>query len=421
MMQRMDGTFAPGSESESAPWLQNQAWADGVVRDQSVENLLSFWIFSVVWTIASVPLVIPFVKDAINGPNKWPLLALAFPAIGFALLAHTLRRTLRILKFGDSVFHLHTLPAQPGGDLAGVIHVTRPVESTAPMQLRLMCVNRVVNRGGRRTQIVDHILWKQEQTVDDLLQSANGTRIPVLFHIPADAKPSSDSNFGDRILWQLEVSCKTAGVNYLARFEVPVFVVTSQEQIAAPPPKADEGTPDWNSNYSERGITHQPVAGGGWRIHFDPGRNKASAKATTAIGLVITAVAIGMALLPVDSLTRIVTVSIAAVMLFIGGVFDYIAIYLWFFSTDIMVRPGSLILETGTSLFRRRRTFNAEDISDLSFKKDGESSSNGSEPRISFGIQMKTRDGKMIWIASNIFQGNYAEWLAEQIKKTVGC
>jgi hypothetical protein len=417
----MDGTSAPGSESAAAPWMRNQAWADGAIRDQSVENLLSLWIFSVVWTIASVPLVIPFAKQAINGQNKWPLLALAFPAVGLALLAYSLRRTLRIIKFGDSVFHIHTLPAQTGGDLAGLIHVTRHVESTSSMQLRLMCINRVVKRGGRRAQIIEHILWNQLQTVDDLPRQLDGTDIPVLFHIPPDAKPCSDSNFNDIILWRLEVGCKTHGVNYSTRFEVPVFVVDPSEQIAAPPPKAGAQTPNWHGHFSERGITCQPVAGGGWRVHFAAGRNKSSAKATTTIGLVITFLAIGMALLPVDSLTRIVTLSIAAVLLFIGGVFDYIAIYLWFVSTDIMVRPGSLVLETGTAIFRRRRTFSAGDISDLSYKKDGETSSNGSEPKISFGIQMKTRDGKTIWIGSNIFQGNYAAWLADQIKNTVGC
>jgi len=425
MMNGMNGPSPPAGNSVTAPWMQNESWASGDIPDQAVENLLVLWIFAIVWNAASIPAVIPYVKEAIKAHDASPLLALAFPVAGLGLLAWAAYRTMRVRKFGASVFHLRTLPAKPGGDLAGTIHVAQPLASASSMRLRLMCVHRLRGQGSR-SGIREHVIWQEAQTLDQLPRCSDGTDIPVSFRIPPDARPSSSViSIGDQILWRLEAGCKAFGVSYRSRFEVPVFIVTGAETAAAPAgdlPIAQSHlqSPNWRGNFTERGIVREPMAGGGCRIHFAAARNKTSAMVTTVVGLLFTGIAVCITLIPGIPLMRVMTLAFAAVPLLIGGLFDYIAIFLWFVSRDITVQHDTLVIESGTPLFRRRQTFRARDVSDVFFKVDGGSSVNGSAEKKSFGIMLKTRDGKSIWVANNISQGNYAAWLADQIKITLG-
>jgi hypothetical protein len=402
--------------------MQNDKWASGDIADQAVENLLVLWIVTVVWNAVSIPAVIPYVRDAINSNNKLQLLTLAVPAVGVGLLVWALRRTLRITKYGASVFHLQTLPATPGGELAGTIHVARHLEAGSGMELRLMCINRIETGYGKHHNVVEHTLWSEAQKLERLPACDEGSDIPVLFHIPSDARPCDDADFQNRILWRLEARCAAAGISYLSRFEVPVFVVahsnveTAGKPLASPEHRQTTGV---LGRFSEAGIVCRPI-GGGLQIHFGLARNKSSARVTSgvALGFIIAAIALG--LFPVPDLMRVVPLVFACVFLLIGGLFGYIAFFLWFVSVDVTARRGSLDLVTGIPIYRRRRTFNAREITDIICKVDGGSSIGDGARKVSYGIQMKMRDGGTNWIGNNMVQGEFAGYMADEIRTIVG-
>ena len=102
---------------------------------------------------------------------------------------------------------------------------------------------------------------------------------------------------------------------------------------------------------------------------------------------------------------------------------DYIAIFLWLVSQDVKVRRGSLVLERRALFFHWGRTFDVSEIADITCRKDGESSSSSSGEATSatfYGIQLKARDGKCTWLASNISQADYATWLTDEINEALG-
>jgi len=409
------------------PWLQNEGWATGNIGDTSVENLLILWVITVVWNVASIIGVIPFVKAAIHQHQAMPLLALAFPVAGLGFLAWALRRTTRIVKFGDSIFHPLNLPAVPGGNLAGTIHVARAVRCTGKMELRLVCVE-VVQNGKNRSE---HILWQQPQTLDDLPACGDGTDIPVLLHVPADARPSSAFNKLDEgIHWRLEARCKTAGVSYFCRFEVPVFIATPAE-IAAAASAAQPvaihrpvGASDLRRKLSEHGIICQPLAGQGLRIHFAAARSKSGAFIATIIGLAFTCIAVGIAFSSSDPLFRILTWSFAAIPLLMGLVFDFAAIYCWLATSQITARHGWLTVENRLLFFHWQKSFTAQGISDITGAEAGTwtvtSNSGQTTTHATYGISLKTRDGKSIMLAGDIVHQDYAAWLADEINAALG-
>jgi len=414
-------------EPVQAPWLRNEKWSSGVVRDGSTENLIPLWVFTLAWNILTALALIPHTIEFIHGHDKSRFIALVFPAIGLTLLIWAGRRTRRIRKFGASILNLQTLPATPGGELAGTIHVTQSFQAKSAIQLQLVCIMRYMMGIGRNSRVVDRIVWSETQTIDRLPTSQDGMDIPVLFHIPADAHPSSDLALGDGVRWKLEARCKTGGVSYYSRFEVPVFVADPAEIAAARGLVASGDSTeasDPRSALRERGITYQRFANGRLRIYFAAARNKSSVIVTVFIGLILAAIAIALAAWPDFHMSRDVALSIASIVLFAGVVFGFIAIFNLFVTEEIIVRYGSLTVERLAPMYHQERTFKLGDIADVFHKGEGIALFSYSLPPErkmgSYSLMLKMRDGELIRLATDINQRDYAAWLAEEIRDTLG-
>jgi hypothetical protein len=66
------------------------------------------------------------------------------------------------------------------------------------------------------------------------LGSGAGVLIPIAFAIPREAPETTLGNSRDRILWRLEVTSAVAGVDFSARFEVPVFYTPESDTPLTP-------------------------------------------------------------------------------------------------------------------------------------------------------------------------------------------
>jgi hypothetical protein len=340
------------------------------------------------------------------------LFFLAFPAAGVALLALAMLRTLRARKFGASALRLRFYPARPGGDLAGMIHVARPITQKGPMELRLLCVNHITNFFSDRTSTYERVVWHEAQSLDSLPPSGNGTNIPVMFRLPPDAKPSDNSDMLSIILWRLEARCSAAGVNYFARFEIPVSIKTDiQPQPAAPPPA--------RMKLTEPGIICQPLAAGGLQIQIAASHHRSKAVIPAIFGILLTGGAIGLALWPLPALMRIIIMPVAAFILFIGGVFDYIAAYKWLVNTQITARRGLLTVQRSVAMFHHETTYRAADLTELAAGIEGKLMVNN-QTTYYYGFFIIQRGGKKTWLAGGMFHKDYADWLAQELQSTLG-
>lgn len=389
------------------------------IPDRAVENLLVLWIFAAVWMAASVFIVTPMVRDALQQHHPAQLSALVFPAIGLVLLVWALRRTLRLRKFGRSVLRL-TGPAMPGGDLAATIVVDHPPDGGRPMRLRLRCIQRW-RPNARRTRSSEKVLWQQSQKASQEPGEPNRPGIAVRFHLPADARATTSFDGSGEILWQLDARGPFGLVPYSACFEIPVGSVAVQAvelEPDSPEPAPDRTAPVSRPQRPEPGVTCEPLGDGGLRIRLAAARRKPVVP--TVAGLILTGIAAGLFLAPAPGVMRIATIAFGSVFLLPGAVFDYIAIYLWFVRQELTVRRGSLEVERRVGGFRTRQTFELGDIAEITCKIDGTSSSGGSGVTTFHGIQLQTRDGRSVWLASELSRADYAGWLAEEIKGALG-
>jgi hypothetical protein len=391
--------------------MNGDAETTEAIGDQAPQNLLSRWIFAVAWNIASFVLVVPLIRAAIHKHNNAGLFYAIVPVVGIGLLLGAIRRTVRARKFGQSSLRLKTSPVKPGGDLSGVIHVSRAIARRGPVTLRLVCVRRERAPKGNSSE---HVIWEKRQSLEEIAGSADGVEIPVGFLLPPDAAPSTLWGLGDQILWRLEARCKTTGVSYFSRFEIPVSADSVQQPVAAPVQQVAT-----RGKWTEAGIHCQPTAGRGLNIQAAAGRNKGQAMILAIIGLVFTGIAVTLAILNVPTPMRVVALSMAAVCVFFGGLILLAAVCMWMVRTEVTARHESITVARSVPLFRRQRTVAAADISELKCKSDGSMRLN-QKVTIYYGVLMTTRNGRETWLVNGLHEKDYAEWIADGIRTAVG-
>ncbi|HEX3358975.1 MAG TPA: hypothetical protein VHS31_18495 [Tepidisphaeraceae bacterium] len=133
---------------------------------------------------------------------------------------------LQRIRFGSSRLELSTFPGAVGGKLAGTIVTSKPVQFTSELHLTLTCRKLAGYRGN-----ANETLWRDELILTSQVPTDGQTsRIPIYFEIPSHCLPTQRGKA--LIRWRLKVRSAMPGVDYYARFIVPVFKVDQETEVA---------------------------------------------------------------------------------------------------------------------------------------------------------------------------------------------
>jgi len=227
------------------PWFWRHDWADRAVVDDSDIKPFFLWLFGILWILMSLPALYAFHKQAETDRVVLIFLAI-FPIVGVCVLIIAGYQSLRRHKYGVSLCRLQRLPIALGSTFRGEVQARLRELPESGFQVRLACIRRVVRSSGKSRSVRETVLWQDEQTVGSgaAMPSAEGMRVAVHFAIPSDAEPTDDSNPRDSVLWRLEVRANVPGIDYLARFTLPVYrTADAPESDAFPAPAMPSWTP----------------------------------------------------------------------------------------------------------------------------------------------------------------------------------
>ncbi len=208
------------------PWMWKTDWASGQIPDQGGSEAALLWIVALMFICLTAPCAVACLQDWTERRQAKGLIGLLFLAVDVFITGWAVHSTIRSLRFGKSVFEIHTLPAMVGGTLSGMIRIDRPVDFPQGVVLRLACFRFT----SRQT-----VVWDSEQAIDQIFTASLAREIPVVFRIPADAPPCDDSNPNDRIQWRLECRAASESIRYVVGFNVPVFPAVPSQHPSNPP------------------------------------------------------------------------------------------------------------------------------------------------------------------------------------------
>jgi hypothetical protein len=165
----------------------------------------------------------------------------------------------------------------------------------------------------------------------------------VAFTIPYEADPTEEHSADEQTLWRLEARAETAGVDYSAQFEVPVF------RTAQSRPDFEPETDDWASRepsedllteLSREDIVKQWLPEGGYALNFPAARHKKAAWGLTLFTLLWTGIT-----------ALLIHLEAGIFFTLVWGFFDLLLLLgvldLWLERRRVECRPEELVLAGG--------------------------------------------------------------------------
>ena len=213
------------------PWRHEDQWRGFQIQSASAGSLVAGWmgvilaaVFISIFTFVMIREDAPWFARIVVG-----LLGLGV-VIGILAMIY---KTLQYLKWGRATFAFNHMPFRPGEPLTGVVLCGRLIDAGEGFSLRLLRAEDVITRSGKNRSVRKRECWSDTQTVTQDMaeeEGAGGTAIPVRMEVPADQPGTEDWGKTGRY-WQLEVEARTAGINFSARFDVPIYEVEDESLI----------------------------------------------------------------------------------------------------------------------------------------------------------------------------------------------
>jgi hypothetical protein len=375
---------------DDAPWTSRADWETGLISSSSSSKVVitTLAALAIYWSIAILPLLwkLPEILAHSRGWWKWSIFV--FPLIDAVLVASTAYFLIRWRKFGESTLLLASTPGVIGGQLAGVVRTHKPVVSMDGFRLTLNCLDWLSTGNNSRSEVS---LWQDEQLVMEPMQGdGEGTAIPVLFAIPISCRETTRPGQSGEVHWRLDISARVAGVDYAAKFDVPVFKTAESRadfklddqlvaQLAAGP-KTDV-------ILREAGIIREPLANG-VRLEFPMARHMFTAAIVTVF------LAIWL------SATWAIHFQSSFMAIFFG-LFGLIVLFtavdLWFYRSVVEASPSGLLIRGGLLGIGRTRLIPVEDIREFTIENGMSSGAN-----VWNNIRVLLRDGKKRTIGRSV-------------------
>lgn len=205
------------------PWLAREEWAQRRIRDEGAKMAGCFLAFAAVWTLVSGFIATVILRQQ-GGLGEF-FFVLLFPLVGMLLMGVGVYLMIRRRRFGIPVLELATLPGVPGQTFAGLIRTRAIIDPEGGFQVRLVCLRITQTGSGKNRRTDETTLWEHEEVMPGATRRHDGIAIPVAVPLPADARETDERDSTDKVIWRLEAEAALPGVDFKARFEVPVFRV----------------------------------------------------------------------------------------------------------------------------------------------------------------------------------------------------
>lgn len=391
-------------EFPDEPWRWQEKWQARRLRS-TVKHAWSGLAFAALWNLIVWTV---FIMAASSGDIEWPILLIVaiFPLIGIGMAGWVAYVWLQRWKWGVSELELATFPGVLGGPLAGVITVSRAIEASDGISVRLACV-RSEQRGKHKTDVTvwdcEHTIVRQLTTPDRLQ-----TLIPAKFVIPRDLPDSS----ADDVTWRLSALAATEGVDFHAEFDVPVFATSASQERPAEA-ALDDGTlfAPISLKMIASGVRARIEEDAADRktLLFPIARHLGLTTFLTLFSVGWIAVCIGLWFTDAPRLFPIVSGLFA--LLFIP-----IMMAIALESVRLQFGRHGVAVSRRIAGFGRDRSFDLPEIADVSAVKSGMTYGETTY----WNVELRDRQGRRHKLATAIPQRQHAQRLAEEIAAMVG-
>jgi hypothetical protein len=207
------------------PWMWRSDWAAGYSVEVLRKGHQQLWLWTIGWGLITASVL----WEARRGMPDVPGLRTVVAAVvlgAIVLLSIATYRTLRTLRYGDVRLYLHTNLYRPGDTVSATLKATSKLAPTGPMKVTLAYVHEYVTTSERGASFThENILWSDTCSIETAaMRMPSGTvEVPIHFKLLGDADSTDDAIYSNRHYWRIDAEAPVKGIDFRARFEIPVW------------------------------------------------------------------------------------------------------------------------------------------------------------------------------------------------------
>jgi len=213
-------------EHPMEPWYWDYPWDSRRAESGGIGPALSSFVaFFFLTLFLSMFNWWAFFSD--EGPWPLKLFVILFDLIDLAILGGAFYQLFQFFKYGKSLLHFARFPFRPGRSVEAGLEAGSRLAAAQTIDLTLRYIEEVSETTGtgknRSTQLVLYGLHEVKQQIRaGQFDPHSGMPIPISLRLP-------DGDYKNRLLeaprryWELEVKADTPGIDYSARFLLPVY------------------------------------------------------------------------------------------------------------------------------------------------------------------------------------------------------
>jgi hypothetical protein len=212
------------------PWFADHPWARDGARTHEFSALLKS-VFFLVFFAAFLSPFNWFAYLSGEGPIPVMLIVALFDLILLFIVWGILQKLAQWIRFGESRLHFDTFPFFLGRDLSARLEDSRRLDNFRSIDVVLRYIEEIQNNSGNNRTTTCNQLYEDRLTLRPGEASLEGG-LPIRFALPEGDCSTEISGSSPRY-WEIEVTADVPGVDYQARFLVPVYSPPSGGRSAA--------------------------------------------------------------------------------------------------------------------------------------------------------------------------------------------
>ena len=210
------------------PWLGDYPWDARGADSGGIGSALSgFAVFAFLALFLSMFNWLVFLSNEKDVPFFAKAIVGFFDLIALLVLGSAFYQLFQYLKYGSSRLHFARFPFRPGSSLEAGLEANARILRAPTISLTLRYIEEeiVVTSSGSKTSstVQLHSLHEITQELNTSMFDANsGSEIPINIRLP-EGDFSTNLSGSPRRYWELDVKAETPGIDYAARFLIPVY------------------------------------------------------------------------------------------------------------------------------------------------------------------------------------------------------
>jgi len=210
------------------PWLADYDWDAAGATDESLKSIGGLFIGLIFFSIFLIPFNWwAFVSDESHLFVK--IVIGFFDLIPFAFLGGLIYQIGRHLKYGSSRLKYGSFPFFLGDEFRATLTPGRPIGKFKSVTIRLRCIQEEYVKDSRNKQsVICH--EKHCGTIEIKQGGVQQHQVPITFKLPDDDALSTSMSVTPPRYWELEVLADTPGIDFGAKFLVPVYSRNRQDK-----------------------------------------------------------------------------------------------------------------------------------------------------------------------------------------------